>query len=265
MSVIQRYYDENTEYEWERLERHRTEFAVTLRALGDYFPAPTASVLDIGSGPGRYAIELTRQGYRVTLLDLAAGNLAFAQDRAAEAGVTLDSLVQGDATALPALPGAPYDAVLLLGPLYHLRTETARQAAVAEAWRVLRPGGVLAAAFICRFAPLRFAAQVHPTWSVERAGELAEIMTTGLNRPDTGYFIDAYFAHPTEIRPLLEGGGFETLALIGCEGVVARIEEGVNTLSGAAWEAWVELNYRLGQDPSLYGAAEHLLYIGKKA
>jgi ubiquinone/menaquinone biosynthesis C-methylase UbiE len=264
MTVIQRYYDENTQYEWERLERHRTEFAVTLRALADHLPAPPARVLDIGGGPGRYAIALTQQGYTVTLLDLAAGNLAFARDRAAATGVTLDSLVQGDATVLPSLPYEPYDAVLLLGPLYHLRAEAERRAAVAEARRVLRPGGVLAAAFICRFAPLRFAAQVHPLWSVERADELAEILTTGLNRPGTGYFVDAYFAHPNEVRPLMEAGGFETLALLGCEGVVARIEDGVNALTGAAWEAWVALNYRLGHDPALYGAAEHLLYIGKK-
>ncbi len=264
MTIIERYYDENTQYEWERLERHRMEFAVTLRALADYLPAPPATVLDSGGGPGRYAIELTRRGYTVTLLDLAAGNLAFAHERASEAGVVLDSTVHGDATALPPLPHAPYDAVLLLGPLYHLRTETARRMAVAEAWRVLRPGGVLAAAFICRFAPVRYAAQMQPAWSVDRADELEEIITNGLNQPGTGYFIDAYFAHPTEVCPLMEAGGFETLNLIGCEGMVARIEEGVNTLSGAAWDAWVELCYRLGQDPSLYGAAEHLLYIGKK-
>ena len=264
MSAIEHYYDENTQREWERLERHRMEFAVTLRALYDYLPAPPATVLDIGGGPGRYAIELTRQGYTVTLLDLAAANLAFARERAGEVGVTLDSTLQGDATALPPLPYEPYDAVLLLGPLYHLRTEAARQAAVAEAWRVLRPGGVLAAAFICRFAPLRYAAQMQPAWSVERADELEEIITNGLNWPGTGYFIDAYFAHPTEVCPLMEAGGFEALNLIGCEGVVARIEEGVNGLSGPAWAAWVELCYRLGQDPSLHGAAEHLLYIGKK-
>ncbi len=264
MTIIERYYDEHTQYEWERLERHRMEFAVTLRALHDYLPAPPATLLDIGGGPGRYAIELTRQGYTITLLDLAAGNLAFARARAGESGVTLDSTLQGDATALPALPHEPYDAVLLLGPLYHLRTEAARRAAVAEAWRVLRPGGVLAAAFICRFAPVRFAAQMQPTWAVERADELEEIVTNGLNPPGTDYFTEAYFAHPTEVRPFMEAGGFETLNLIGCEGVVSRIEEGVNALTGAAWAAWVALNYRLGQDPSLHGAAEHLLYIGKK-
>jgi len=55
--------------------RHRTEFAVTMRALADHLPPPPARVLDCGGGPGRYAIELARQGYEVTLFDLSAGCL----------------------------------------------------------------------------------------------------------------------------------------------------------------------------------------------
>jgi S-adenosylmethionine-dependent methyltransferase len=42
------------------------------------------------------------------------------------------------------------------------------------------------------------------------------------------------------------------------------MEELINQLTGEAWEEWVDLNYRLGQDPTLYGAADHLLYIGCK-
>ena len=40
------------------------------------------------------------------------------------------------------------------------------------------------------------------------------------------------------------------------------LEDNLSPLEGAAWEAWVDLNYRLGQDPALRGAADHLLYIG---
>jgi S-adenosylmethionine-dependent methyltransferase len=63
----------------------------------------------------------------------------------------------------------------------------------------------------------------------------------------------------------MEAAGFATLALIGCEGLVAGHEEKVNALQGEAWQRWVDLNYRLGQEPSLHGAADHLLYIGRKA
>jgi hypothetical protein len=42
------------------------------------------------------------------------------------------------------------------------------------------------------------------------------------------------------------------------------IDEQVNELTGKVWEMWVDTNYRLGKDSTIYGAAEHLLYIGEK-
>lgn len=42
------------------------------------------------------------------------------------------------------------------------------------------------------------------------------------------------------------------------------MEQKVDALEGDAWAAWVDWNYRLGQDPTLYGAADHLLYVGRK-
>src|SRR5947209_3924398 len=48
-----------------------------------------------------------------------------------------------------------FDAVLLLGPLYHLLQPEERCAAVAEAARILKPGGCLLAAGINRIAYVR--------------------------------------------------------------------------------------------------------------
>jgi hypothetical protein len=78
-------------------------------------------------------------------------------------------------------------------------------------------------------------------------------------------FAQAYFARPEEVVPLMDSCGAKTLALIGCEGVVAGHEDRVNELRGEAWQVWVELNYRLGQQRSLHGAADHLLYVGEKS
>jgi S-adenosylmethionine-dependent methyltransferase len=264
MSYVQTYYDQNAVAEWERLERHRTEFAVTMRALGEFLPRPLAAVLDVGGGPGRYAIALAAQGYRVTLTDLSDANLDLARRKAQEAGVTLAQIGQANALDLSLLATAVYDAVLLLGPLYHLLTAVERQQAVGEARRVLKDGGLLFAAFITRFAPLRDAAQGYPDWLVDNWPYAQRMLETGVHDQAQG-FTNAYFAHPDEIVPYMEAAGFATLALIGCEGLVAGHEEKVNALQGEAWQRWVDLNYRLGQEPSLHGAADHLLYIGRKA
>ena len=83
-------------------------------------------------------------------LHAAAGNLAFAQEKAAEAGVTLAEVVSGNALNLAQFADESFDAVLLLGPLYHLVVEDQRRSAVRESLRILKPGGVLAAALLGR-------------------------------------------------------------------------------------------------------------------
>jgi hypothetical protein len=77
-------------------------------------------------------------------------------------------------------------------------------------------------------------------------------------------FAFAYFAHPQEIEPFMERFGLETLRVLGVEGLIAGHEETVNNLEGELWQAWVELNYRLGQEPSLFGASDHMVYLGRK-
>ena len=176
---VEKYYDIRTEIEWTRLNRHRMEMAITLRALADYLPSPPATILDIGGGPGRYAIALAGHGYQVTLLDLSQENLTVAQEKAAMAEVTLAGTVHANATHLPMIPDATCDAVLLLGPLYHLLQETDRHAAVAEAVRVLKPGGMLFSAFLGPYAVISYAATRDPAWIVQQKEALERILSTG--------------------------------------------------------------------------------------
>lgn len=263
---IARYYDLQTEEEWKRLARHRTEFTVTLRALADHLPPPPARLLDCGGGPGRYAIEMARRGYDVTLFDLSAGNLQLAQEKAAEAGVTLAAIEQGTATDLARFPEAAFDAVLLMGPLYHLLEEAERQQTLAETYRVLKPGGQLFAAFISRYAPLRYAAAHEPFWPLEYPELLESILTRGImppHRKDGEAFV-GHFAHPTEVIPLCQHAGFEITTVLGVEGLVSMIEDEVNDLSGEAWDTWVDLNHHLAPDPSIHGCVEHLLAVAVK-
>lgn len=263
MTQVESLYDHRSEYEWNRLERHPTEYAVTLRAMADYMPPAPASVLDIGGGPGRYAIALTRQGYQVTLVDLSQAILALARQKAVEASVTLSGVVHANGLDLAAFADSAYDVVLLMGPLYHLLTEQERRQAIAEAKRVLRLGGIIFAAFVTRFSPFRDAATRDPTWVTNNRAYIEQLLATGVHTHGT-VFAPAYFAHPNEVAPLMESMDFQTLNLIGCEGIVACIEERINTLTGDEWEYWVDLNYRLGQDPSLHGASYHLLYVGRQ-
>lgn len=263
---IEQYYDRESENEWERLERHRTEFAVTVRALLDHLPPPPARVLDCGGGPGRYAIELAQRGYAVTLFDLSAENLRLAQTKAQAAGVNLVAYEHGTATDLSRFGDETFDAALLMGPLYHLLDMDDRRRALFEAQRVLRLGGPLFAAFIARYAPFLYCAAHETDWPV-REPEFAEsLLQTGIMPPrgqESLAFV-AHCAHPIEVTPLIEEAGLDIVALLGVEGLVSMIEDGVNALSGPAWETWVKLNYRVAADPSVHGCVEHLLAVAVK-
>jgi len=267
LNETEAFYDQNAQYEWDRLQRHRTEFAVTLRTFGDYLPSPPAKIADIGGGPGRCSIALAQRRYQVTLFDLSQGCLEFAKQKAKEVGVELSGYVHGNATNLKNLGDESFDAVLLKGPLYHLPTEKERRQALQEARRVLRRGGMVFASFITRYAPVRWIAKNEPA-SHDYLELAKQILSTGVQRPsrEARHFgrTNAYFAEPREIKPLMESEGFDTLDVIACDGVISMIDEKINELADEAFGIWVELNYRLGRDSSLYGGAEHLLYVGRK-
>jgi len=263
---ISRIYDSNPEYEWERLDRHRTELAVTLRALEEFLPSPPANILDCGGGPGRYAIELGKRGYNVTLFDLSEGNLSLARQKAIEADVQLVDFSQGNATDLFQYGENTFDAVLLMGPLYHLLDEKDRQKALSECYQVLKSGGKFFAAFITRYAPIKYCIPNEPNWPVENPELFRSIYEKGVFPPrgkQDGEFV-AYFATPSEVRPLIASQGFEVQTVLGVEGLVSEIEENINGLTGNAWDFWADLNYKISSDSFIHGAAEHLLVVATK-
>lgn len=262
---VETYYDANPQQEWDRLERHRTEFALTMRALKRYLPGG-AAILDDGGGPGRYAIALTEAGHRVTLLDLSQGNLALAQAKAAERGVQLAGLVHGNALDLNPFQEAQFDAVLMMGPLYHLLEESERARAVRESLRVLKPGGLLVTSVITRYAAIRDMAAWEPEKLPGRLQLMRRLLETGVfQSPGAGAFTDFYCFRVFELAPWLESFDLTTLEQLGQEGIISEIEERVNGLNGEAWEAWVEINEQGGRDPAMWGQAGHLLHIGRRA
>lgn len=87
------------------------------------------------------------------MIDAVDLHLEQARIYAAELGVALASITQGDARHLQ-VASTIADAILLLGQLYHLVERSDRLKALEESRRILKPRGVLLAASIRRFASL---------------------------------------------------------------------------------------------------------------
>lgn len=118
----------------------QVEFLTTMRYIERYIK-PGDRVLEIGTGTGRYAHALARQGYAVDAVELVQHNIdRFRQNTQPGEQITI---VQGNALDLSAFADEQYDITLLLGPLYHLYSQDDQRQALREAIRVTRPGGVI--------------------------------------------------------------------------------------------------------------------------
>ncbi|MFD1645646.1 class I SAM-dependent methyltransferase [Haloarchaeobius litoreus] len=95
--------------------------------------------LDLGCGNGRHAELLADRCGRVLGLDLSAGLLSTARERARERGFAVD-LVQADAATLP-LATDSVDLAVYVATLHHLPTREARRRSLDELARVLSPDG----------------------------------------------------------------------------------------------------------------------------
>jgi ubiquinone/menaquinone biosynthesis C-methylase UbiE len=248
---------------WGRLERERT-----MALLERHLPPPPARVLDVGGGPGAYAVRLACAAYEVHLVDPVGLHVAQAREASARRpDAPLASAEIGDARALEA-PDASADAVLLLGPLYHLPDAGDRRRALAEARRVLRPGGVLAAAAISRFASTIDGLLKGHLESAAFEAIVEADLSDGVHRnPDPAahpeWFTTAFFHRPDELAEEVRAAGFALDALVAVEGVGAFLPDA---------GAWLDDPVRRGRlmraiarveaEPALLGASPHLLAIG---
>jgi ubiquinone/menaquinone biosynthesis C-methylase UbiE len=214
-----------TGYEQGRLSPGGTpalEFVRSLELLDRLLPAPPAQLLDVGGGPGTYAAPLARRGYRVHLVDAMPLHVEQAREAAGSDPAAAFTAAVGDARDLQE-PDGSQDAVLLFGPLYHLTQAQDRRQALAEARRVLRPGGRLLAVAVSRFASLLDG--VYQDWLDDpqfRRIVDADLADGQHRNPDPvgrpEWFTTAYFHTPDGLASEVEQAGFTGTALYGVEG-----------------------------------------------
>jgi SAM-dependent methyltransferase len=240
------------------------EFERTTEILLRSLPPAPAVVADIGGGPGRYALWLAERGYEVEhrdLMPLHVQHLA-----AADGAAALVRTRVGDARDLD-LADQSADAVLMLGPIYHLRRRPDRIRALREARRVVRPGGPVFVAAISRWAPrldgeLRGRLyQVYPairevTAVVERTGWMPPV--------HEGSFT-AYCHRPGQLRAELRGAGFEVADLVCVEGAGYLLGDLDERLAATAdWEVVLEAARTTERVPELLGLGPHLLATARR-
>lgn len=248
---------------WFQLERERTRELI-LRHLP---PAP-AKVVDAGGGAGVYACWLASRGYQVHLIDPVPKHVEQARVASAkQPDHRLASAEVGDARSLRFTDNSA-DAVLLLGPLYHLVDTDQRLACLREARRVVRSGGFVWGAGISHFASLLDSLSHGFFADPEFASIVEGDLDSGQHRNPTSnpiYFTDAYLHRPGELSREFLAAGFQVVEVLAIEGPgwLARDFDRLWN-DPQQRERLLATVRKVEREPSILGATSHFMVIGRK-
>lgn len=264
--VAEHYSQTAFEFENKRLaELCPVEFAMTKRMLDRWIP-DGAEIAEIGVGVGHYSEHLAARGCRIHLIDIAQRLLDAAAARLQRAG--LGSQIAGvnrlSATDLHEMNAGSFDAVLLLGPLYHLRELQERRRAVDESARLLKPAGLLYAAGINRLPYFRELFRDSPEKAAERRAFHKQFLENGNLDPEHAPPLG--FAHLTTTQEFRElfAANFAPLILLGVESFTSAWQPTMQGLSAHQTEAWLDLVEHTGVTPEGLGQSDHFLFVGRK-
>jgi ubiquinone/menaquinone biosynthesis C-methylase UbiE len=270
---VKNYYAGYGEREWDRLKNPDdgfVEYAITRKMLSKYLK-PKSRILDIGGGPGRYAMWLAKHGHRVVLADLSPELLAIARTKLAEADVmaNIEEIVETDACDLSRWQDNSFDAVLSMGPFYHLIEASDREKALSEMRRVLKPQGTAFVALMPRNGFIRRTlAEPDERRHLTQPEFIARILEQGVFINDVpGRFTNGYGINPAEVPAYFQQHGFTMETLLSAQGIVPnkqRILAELEQNDPATYQAALDIILKTADDPGILGMASHLLYIGKK-
>ncbi|MDD4080564.1 MAG: class I SAM-dependent methyltransferase [Eubacteriales bacterium] len=230
----------------------KLEALTTLHILSQEL-APLSRVLDLGCGAGVYALPLAGKGHTVTAVDLVPAHIRQLKDKIAP-GMALEALCLDAQAALDGLADHSFDAVLCLGPMYHLRTESERVELLASCRRVLRPHGRVFIAFINND-------WVITTMTLRYDG--GKYLREGLYDRDTFRAGDFPFVFHTlkQADVEVEKAGLSILRRVNSDGLSELMEDAFDAFSQEEKALWFRFHLHLCERPEHLGACNHWLFV----
>jgi demethylmenaquinone methyltransferase/2-methoxy-6-polyprenyl-1,4-benzoquinol methylase len=186
-------------------------------------PSPKRTLLDLAGGTGDISFAwLGRGGGPAILSDVNAAMLEVGRDRALDRGLAANlSFLVADAERLP-LPGRAVDTVCVA---FGLRNCTDKAAVLAEARRVLRPGG----RFLClEFSRVRVAAlePLYDAWSFRVLPRLGRLVAQ--DAESYQYLAESIRTFPDQetLATMMRDAGFARISVRNLSGGIAAIHSG---------------------------------------
>ena len=244
-----------------RLEKSRhgqLEYFTTMHYINKMTTANT-SVLEIGAGTGRYSIALAKKGYNVTAVELADKNLEILKKNAKE--INNLHCYQGDALDLSRFEDNCFDLTLVLGPMYHLYTEEDRKAAMGEALRVTKKGGIVFAAYCNNDMTVYQFGFRRGAFQSGKYDELIDFETFKLASTPKEIFA---LYRKEDVDVLMEDFHTERLHYVGTDMLTHFIGSEIDGMDEKMFDMYMKYHLCICERPDMIGTTNHMLDIFRK-
>ncbi len=267
INEIRDYYDSSVEYEWNRLNNPYSiiEFNSTMHLIRKYFSGK-GSILDIGSGPGRYSLSLLKMGYSVSLLDISLNELNFARKNIEETGLKADNYYHKSASELDEFGDNLYDGILIMGPMYHLHKKEERLKVLVDSYRILKKDGVAIISYINTWGVLKASLSEFPESFVD-IEHFDRYINGDLKFSKEESFTATFFTTPVQALEEVRDAGFNIISYAGAESYLSGLNMQMNNLKKEmpeAYENYLQKASEYCELPQYRDATEHLHIVVKK-
>jgi len=251
-------YDEDIRLEKDKA--HKIEFITSTNFLNKVIKK-NSCILDVGAATGKYSFYYAGKGNMVTAVDLSPKNIEVLKRKWELCNFKNNlNFSLGDARDLSDYESNSFDTVLCMGPIYHLADEEDKMKCIDECVRVLRPGGILAVAYINKFAVC--VSEVKRNTEKLFGSNLNNIISKGIEFGDNRDVF--YFTSPKEIAHLLNNFNIEKIENIATDGVGYLMSNIINNYTEEEFEQWVKHHLDTCREESILGYSLHGLFICRK-
>lgn len=234
------------------------EFLTTVKYVEKYL-AHGMKIVEIGAGTGRYSHFFARNGYAVDAVELVSNNIeVFKQNTKPGENV---NIYQGNAVDLSFLPPDSYDITLVLGPMYHLFTEKDKLAALSEAIRVTKKGGVVFVAYCVSDPSIIDYGFVKGNIKRLLEEKLIDLETfTALSTPKEVFVLH----RKSDIDKLMKHFNVTRLHYLGTDMISRYLRDVLPQMDDETFDIYLKYHFTICERQDMVGLSHHTLDIFRK-